>query len=84
MDDPHPEHPSAPEEIAIERDVLDLLVAADGARHWSIEEIALEIGSELKVRDAVAGLHRAGLAHRTSDDFVFATRAAIRSNELRM
>jgi hypothetical protein len=84
MDDTQPEHPLASEGIAVERDVLDLLVAADGARHWSIEEIALEIGSEVKVRDAVAGLHRAGLAHRTSDGFVFATRAAIRANELRL
>jgi hypothetical protein len=74
----------ATEDIAIESVILDLLVAADGGRHWSIEEIALEIGNDLEVRDAVAGLHRAGLAHQTSDGFVFATRAAIRSNELRM
>jgi predicted DNA-binding transcriptional regulator len=80
MDNTPPEH----EDVAVERDVLDLLVSADGARHWSIEEITREIGSELKVRDAVAGLYRAGLAHKTSDGFVFATRAASRASELRM
>jgi hypothetical protein len=74
----------ATEDSAIESTILDLLVADDGRRHWSIEEITLEIGSEVEVRDAVAGLHRAGLAHLTSDGFVFATRAAIRASELRM
>jgi predicted DNA-binding transcriptional regulator len=83
MDDSHPEPRVAPEDVAIESAVLELLVG-EGARHWSVEEIAREIGSELKVLDAVAGLYRAGLAHQTSDGFVFATRAAIRASELQM
>jgi hypothetical protein len=83
MDGTPPDH-DLTEDVAVERDVLDLLVAADGARLWSIEEIVREIGSEVKVHDAVAGLRRAGLAHRTSDGFVFATRAAVRSSELRI
>jgi hypothetical protein len=57
--------------------VLDLLVHAEGHPLLSLAEIEREVGSHLRAVDAVDALHRAGLVHRTSDGFVFATRAAV-------
>lgn len=65
-----------------ERDVIYLLTDPEGQRHWSVQEIGNEIESQGEAADAVLGLARAGLVHRDGDDFVFATRAAIRFREL--
>jgi hypothetical protein len=62
----------------MERELIYLLT--DPERHptiWSIEDL----GRELDYFDPEAliyPLHRAGLIHRTSDNFVFATAAAFR------
>jgi hypothetical protein len=48
---------------------------------WSMSEIGRELGNELLAADAVAGLHAAGLVHRTGE-FVFPTRTATRSQQL--
>jgi hypothetical protein len=67
----------------LERDVIYLLTDnPEGHRHWSVQEVGNEIESEGEAADALRGLARAGLIHRDSDDFVFATRAAIRFREL--
>lgn len=66
----------------VERDVIFLLTDPDGQRHWSVQEVGSEIESEGDAIDALRGLARAGLIHRDNDDFVFATRAAIRFREL--
>ncbi len=68
----------------IESIVLEVLIGSDGPALWSVAEVGLEIGDELTAIDALEALHRAGLIHRTSDGFVFATLAAIRASELRM
>lgn len=65
-----------------ERDVIYLLTDPEGLRHWSVEEVGREIEDRGEAADALRGLERAGLIHRDSDDFVFATRAAIRFREL--
>jgi hypothetical protein len=65
-----------------ERDVIYLLTDREGQRHWSVQEVGNEIESPGRAADALRGLARAGLIHRDSDDFVFATRAAIRYREL--
>jgi hypothetical protein len=74
----------AVEADGIESTVLEVLVGAEPPGLWSVAEIGLEVGDELQAIDALEALHRAGLIHRTSDGFVFATRAAIRASELRI
>ena len=67
----------------VERDVLYLLTyPLDGEPIWSVEDIGREIEAPGDAGDAVHGLHRAGLIHRTSDGFVFATRAGVRMVQL--
>jgi hypothetical protein len=43
-----------------------------------------DIGRRRDVLDGIANLHAAGLLHRTSDGFVFASRAAIYLDRLDM
>jgi hypothetical protein len=74
----------AAESDRIESIALEVLIGSGQSGLWSVADVALEIGDELKAIDALKALHRAGLIHRTSDGFVFATRVAIRANELRM
>ena len=63
-----------------ERDVLYLLTEPnDGQPLWSAEDLGREISGDTDdAETAVRALKRAGLVHRTSDGFVFATRAAVR------
>jgi hypothetical protein len=74
--------PAADERI--ESTVLEVLIDPSGSQLWSVAEVGREIGDEIKAADALEALYRAGLIHRTSDGFVFATRAAIRASELRL
>ncbi len=62
--------------------ILDLLVDAEIQRPWSLDEVIREIGDPIAAADALDALHATGLAHRTTDGFVFATRAAIRYHEI--
>lgn len=49
---------------------------------WSIAEVTREIGDHTEAIDSLRRLHRAGLIHRCGE-FVFATRAARRFEDLR-
>jgi hypothetical protein len=60
--------------------VLTLLLDAR-ASPWSTQELARELGEELRATDAVASLCAAGLAQRCGE-LVFASRAALRFSEL--
>lgn len=62
---------------ATDATVLDLLVEEENQRPWTRDDLALAIGSSMVVEDAINNLHAAGLVHRTSDGFIFATRAAV-------
>jgi predicted transcriptional regulator len=63
--------------------VLDLLVEDENQRPWTLDELGREIGSSVVVGDAINNLQAAGLVHRTSDGFIFATRAAIQFEQIR-
>jgi hypothetical protein len=79
-----PDLDPAAESDRTESIVLEVLIGSGQPALWSVAEIGLEIGDEVAGIDALEALHRAGLIHRTSDGFVFATRAAIRASELRI
>jgi hypothetical protein len=64
-----------------ERTVLDLLLDARVPGPWSVHEIEVELGDAVRAADAIAGLRRAGLVHRC-EEFVFATRPAVRCMQL--
>jgi hypothetical protein len=72
--------PAVPRPLDVtERDVLYLLTRPeDGQPIWSLDDIGRDIESADDADVATRGLHQAGLIHRTSDGFVFATRAAVR------
>ena len=61
--------------------VLDLLIDRHQQRPWSVDEVIRAHGHEQNALDALLRLHGDGLIHRT-DDFVFATRAAIRYSQI--
>jgi hypothetical protein len=66
----------------LERSTLYLLTRPeDGQPLWSVEDIGREIESDEPI-GPVRGLHRAGLVNKTSDGYVFATRAGVRLVQL--
>ena len=76
-----------PDSVAVSEDrgdwqILTLLIDDDQQRPSAVGEVAREYGDRLAAIDAVARLQGAGLIHRTSDDFVFVTRAAARDHEI--
>ena len=62
---------------ATEREIVYLLTG-DDLPIWSVEDIGREIDAPGRAEDAIRGLRTSGLIHQTSDDHVFATRAAFR------
>jgi Mn-dependent DtxR family transcriptional regulator len=79
MPDEHPISDPAAVLDRVERDVLYLLTEPDGIQPiWSVEDLGRAMEQSGYTVDAVHGLHRAGLIHKTSDGFVFATRAGVR------
>ncbi len=63
---------------AMERDVVYLLTSPDDLPIWRIEDVGRTLEDPAGVEDAVRGLYNAGLIHKSSDGWVFATRAAWR------
>jgi len=84
MSDTEPTLMPAESKTRTESTIMSLLLVEDDQRPWSTEELIREIGRELDVRDAISDLHAVGLLHRTSDGFVFATRAATHLDQLDM
>jgi hypothetical protein len=66
----------------VQRDILYALTEpGDNQPLWTIQDLAREM-EDRAVIDKVNALHRAGLIHRTSDGYVFASRAAVRQIQL--
>lgn len=71
----------AREDAEIDGMILSMLVHDDSHRPWSIEEVAREIGSPADATDGLGRLDRAGLTRRL-EGYVFASRAALRAEEI--
>jgi hypothetical protein len=66
----------------VQREILYALTEpGDNQTLWTIEDLAPEM-EDRAVIDKVNALHRAGLIHRTSDGYIFASRAAVRQIQL--
>lgn len=66
----------------IERDILYCLTDTDdGQPLWSADDIGRNLGLR-HPGDYTYGLRRAGLIHETTDGFIFATRAGVRSVQM--
>lgn len=74
--------PSPTEQFNGTEGTILLLLTTDDHWMWSVEEVIREYGDRGAAIDAINNLHGAGLIHRTTDDFVFATRAAVRAGEI--
>jgi hypothetical protein len=82
MPDEQPSRDLFDGEAHAEWGVLNLLIDAQEQRPRSVEEIVRDCRDRVAALDAIDRLHGAGLIHRTSDDFLFATRAAIRFSQI--
>jgi hypothetical protein len=66
----------------VQREILYALTQpGDNQTLWTIEDLAREMDDRAAI-DKVNALHRAGLIHRTSDGYIFASRAAVRQIQL--
>jgi hypothetical protein len=63
--------------------IFGMLSDGDEQRPWSVEEIAREMGDHNATEDGLARLYGSGLIHRCGD-FVWATRAGLRSADIRL
>lgn len=61
--------------------ILEALLDCDAQRPWSVDEVARLLNDPVDASDGLGRLARAGLVHRL-DGFVFASRAALRADEI--
>ncbi len=82
MPDEQPTLTRKPGDTTIESGILDRLTDPNDQRPWSVDELIRDTGERLATVDAIGSLQHIGLIHRTSDDLIYATRAAVRAKEL--
>jgi hypothetical protein len=61
--------------------ILSLLLDSDSQRPWTVQEVARDLGDREDAADGLRRLVGAGLVHRL-DEFVFASRAALRADQI--
>ncbi|HEY3759116.1 MAG TPA: hypothetical protein VGL37_05105 [Solirubrobacteraceae bacterium] len=83
MPDAQPNRTPAEEEVYDDWAILEPLLDPNEQRPLSVDELIRERGDTVAAIDAIGRLQRAGLIHRVADDFIFATRAAIRFQQIR-
>jgi hypothetical protein len=82
MPDEQPTLTREPGDTTIESGILDRLTDPNDQRPWSVDELILDTGERLATVDAINSLQHIGLIHRTTDNLIFPTRAALRAKEL--
>ncbi len=83
MSDEKPIRDVAAEFDELERDLLYLLTDPDCVQPiWSVDDLGRALERPSRALEVVRGLHRAGLIHKTSDGYVFATRAGVRMAQI--
>jgi hypothetical protein len=82
MPDEQPIPAREPGDTTIESGILDRLTYPNDQRPWSVDELIRDTGQRLATVDAINSLQHIGLIHRTTDNLIFPTRAALRAKEL--
>jgi hypothetical protein len=83
MPDARPSSTPTEDEVYNDWAILEQLIHPDEQRPLSVDELIRERGDAIAAIDAISRLQRAGLIHRTTDDLIFPTRAAIRFQQIR-
>lgn len=81
MSDDHPTLTPIERDNQADAVIMLLLTQNDTQRPWSVDEIARELGERHNATDALSRLYGTGLIHRMGE-FVWATRAAIHTDEI--
>lgn len=66
-----------------DRGIMWPLLNDEDHRPWSVAELIRDHGDEITAVDAIERLARSGLVHRTSDDLVYPTRAALHMHRIK-
>jgi len=82
MPEPEPTPEPTASATQTESAIMTVLLVPEDQRPWSTDELIRDIGRPRDVLDAISNLHAAGLLHRTTDGFLFATHAAIYIDQL--
>jgi hypothetical protein len=82
MPDQEPIHDPSERHRTVQLEILYAITKPDDNPFvWSMEELGRELSGD-EIEPAIVSLLGAGLIHRTSDGFIFASRAAIHQIEL--